>query len=68
MYAGLHVRYPLFFSDFKVPGVYWLNFQKIFQYQISCGSPIMSQVVPFREADGRTDEQKHALRSFSKFF
>jgi len=28
MYTGLHVKYPLFLSDFNQPWFFWMNIKK----------------------------------------
>jgi hypothetical protein len=35
MYIGLHVKYPLFLSDFSVTWIFLTDFQTILQYKIS---------------------------------
>jgi len=35
MYIVLHVKYPLFLSDFDKAWIFYIDFRKILKYQIS---------------------------------
>ena len=35
LYIGLHVKYPLFLSEFIETCIFWTDFRKILKYQIS---------------------------------
>ena len=54
-YIGLHVKYPLFLSDFTGNWIFSTDFRKILEYQISLRFFNGSRVAPCRWADGRTD-------------
>jgi hypothetical protein len=57
MYAGLHVKYPLFVSDFNETSIFMIDFRKItqnFTKILRVGAVFFS----CREADGRTDMTK----------
>jgi len=53
MYISLHMKHPLFLSDFNKTWIFSTDFRKVLKYWISWKS-----VFP---ADGRTDE--HTWRS-----
>jgi hypothetical protein len=38
MHIGLHVKYPLFLSDFNDPWIFSTHLKKLFKHQISCKS------------------------------
>ena len=62
MYAGLHVKYLLFMSDFNKTWIFSIDFRKILKYQISWKS--------FRwepSCSERTDRHDEANRHFSQF-
>ena len=66
MYIGLHVKYPLFLSDFNETWIVETNFLKILKYQTSWKS---IQWVPScsMRTDGRTDRHDEADSCFSQF-
>jgi hypothetical protein len=43
MYIGLHMKYPLYLSDFKDTGVFSINILKIFKYHISYGKTVQRE-------------------------
>jgi len=57
MYTGLHVKYPLFVSDFNETWLYWTCFEKYSNTKFHENSSSGSQVVPCRLMDGQTDRQ-----------
>ena len=64
MYTGLHVKYPLFLSDFKETYMFSEDARKILNYQISRNSSNGSRVVPC----GRTDRHDEANSRSSEFY
>jgi len=60
MYFGLHVKYPLFLSDFNEPWIFWTAFwkKKSSNIKFHGNSYSGSQVVPCGLADGHTDMTK----------
>jgi hypothetical protein len=65
MYAGLHVRCPLFLSDFSQTWIFSAQFRKIMKYQISWKSSQWGQNCSLR-TDGRTDV-KNLMVTFRNF-
>jgi hypothetical protein len=70
MYIGLHVKYPLFLSDFNESWIFSTGFKKVFKHQISWKS-VQSWVIPWGRAGGQTDRQTdrqdEANSRFSQF-
>jgi len=65
MYIWLHVKYPLFLSDFNETWIFSTDFRKILKYQIFMTiHPVGAEFNP----DGRTDTIKLmvAFRNFTK--
>ena len=65
MYTGLHVKYPLFLSDFNVTWFYSTDFRKIFTYQILWKSVQWERSCSMR-TDGQTDITK-LIAAFCNF-
>jgi hypothetical protein len=65
MYNGLHVKYPLFLSDFKHTWTFSTDFRKILIYQISLKS--VQNGAELFHADGQIDTRKIivAFRDFA---
>jgi len=54
MYIGLHVKYPLFLSDFNDTWIFLIDFLKTLSYQISLKSVQWEPSCSMR-TDGRAD-------------
>jgi hypothetical protein len=67
MSIGLHVKYPLFLSDFKGCYIFSIGFRKI-PIKFHENPPSGSRSVPCGQTDGRTDRYDEANGSFSQFF
>ena len=63
MYIGVHVRYPLFLSDFHETWIFSTDFRKILKYQILC---ISAQWEP-SYADGRTERRTDTTKLIVTF-
>jgi hypothetical protein len=63
MYLGLHIKYPLFSSDFNETWIFSADFVEILQYQVSWKSVQLEPICSL-PTDGRTDRQNSR---FSKF-
>jgi len=55
--SGLHVKYPLFLSDFNETGTFWTVFRELFKYHIQWKSFQWQPNCSMR-TDGRTDMTK----------
>ena len=66
MYIGLHVKYPLFLSDFNKTYILSTEFREILKYQISWKS-VQWESSCYIQTDGRTDRQDLivAFRNFA---
>jgi len=53
-YIGLHVKYPIFMSDFKRTWIFWTDFRKILKYQISWKSVQCGPSCAMGRTDGHT--------------
>jgi hypothetical protein len=60
MYIGLHVTYPLFLSDFNETWIFWTDFRKIPQNQISW-KPVQWEPSCYMRTDGQTWRSKWSL-------
>ena len=70
MCIGLHVKYPLFLSDFNETWIFSAYFRKILKYQILCKFcqwESTCSVRTDRRTDGRTDRHGKANSRFSQF-
>ena len=65
MYIGLHVKYRLLLADCNEIGIFSINFQVIFEYQISWKSVQLGAEFVSYGADGRID-MFEANSSFSQ--
>ena len=62
VYAGLHVKYPLFLKDVNKIWIFSIDFWKIFKYQIWWKSFSWDRSCSMRtvgRTDGRTDRRKY---------
>jgi hypothetical protein len=63
----LHVKYPLFLSDFNTNLIFSKDFRKILEYQISW-KPVQWGPRCSMRTDGRTDGHDEANRRFSQYY
>ena len=63
MYIGLHVKGPLFLSDFNELWIFWTDFRKILKYQISWKSVQWETSCSVR-MEGRTAETTKLVVAF----
>jgi hypothetical protein len=65
MYISIHVKYPLFLSDFNVTWIFSTDYRQILVCQISMKiRPVGAELF---HADGRTDRHDEANSRFSQF-
>jgi len=63
-YICLHVKYPLFLSDFNEIWIFWKDFRKIIKYQISWKS-VQREPSCSTQTDGRAGGHDEANSRFS---
>ena len=75
MQIGLHVNYPLFFSDFNKIWIFSIDFGEILKYQISWKSVhwetrfcMWTDKQKEGRTDGQTDKHNKANYRFSQFY
>jgi len=68
MCIGLHVKYPLFFSDFNETWIFSADFRKVLKYRVPWKSVQCEPSLSMRTTDGRTDTTNLILAfcNFSK--
>ena len=66
MYIGLHIKYPLFLSDFNENWIFSTVVRKMLKYQISWNSVQWEPSCSMR-TDWRTDRHDEAVSRFSQF-
>jgi hypothetical protein len=67
MYTGLHVKYPLFLSDFNKTRISQQIFETRSDMKFHKNSATGSRVVPHGQIYGRTDGHDEANNRFSQF-
>jgi len=66
MYIFLHVKYPLFLSDFNESWIFWTDFQKNTQiYNFMTIEPVGAELF---HVDGRTDRHDKTNSRSSQFY
>jgi hypothetical protein len=67
MYFGLHVRYPIFLSDFNGNGIFWQVFEKYSNVKFHENMFSGSQVVPCGQTEGQKDKHDETNGRYSQF-
>jgi len=67
MYIGLHIKYPLFLSDYSKTWIIWIFSKKYTNIKFNKHPSRGSRVVACGQKDGQMDGHDEAKSCFSQF-
>ena len=67
VYIGLHVKCPLFLSDFNETWTFWTDFRKTLNIKFHENPFSGSRVVAYGQTDGRRDRIRNLIVAFLNF-